>query len=171
MTRCLAIRGCSGGLKVMVTGERMSVTWRLDRRGQAIRKVITTVVDLDEEGVELQSLKESIKTTAPGGQHAFHVFGVVAELERSSMHDRTRASLEAARQHRAPVARPSSTDEKPVPVRMIIGRCSLRSVLDRLPRRSTGAGSGERSLAGAPGRPGPAWRVFRGRSWRRGRCR
>ncbi|WP_026280497.1 recombinase family protein [Thioalkalivibrio sp. ALE28] len=82
------------------------VVWRLDRLARSMRQLITTVEDLEERGVEFQSLTESIDTTTPGGKLVFHVFGAVAEFERSIMQERTRAGLDAARQRGRTGGRP-----------------------------------------------------------------
>lgn len=73
------------------------VVWRLDRLARSLRQLIGTVEDLRQRGVEFQSLTESIDTTTPGGTLVFHVFGAVAEFERSIIQERTRAGLAAAR--------------------------------------------------------------------------
>ena len=89
------------------------VVWRLDRLARSMRQLITTVDDLEERGIEFQSLTESIDTTTPGGKLVFHVFGAVAEFERSIMQERTRAGLDAARQRGRTGGRPPAlTDEQ-----------------------------------------------------------
>jgi DNA invertase Pin-like site-specific DNA recombinase len=44
-----------------------------------------------------RSLTEAIDTTTPGGRLVFHIFASLAEFERSIIHERTRAGLEAAK--------------------------------------------------------------------------
>ncbi|WP_018948374.1 recombinase family protein [Thioalkalivibrio sp. ALMg11] len=88
------------------------VVWRLDRLARSMRQLITTVGDLEERGIEFQSLTESIDTTTPGGKLVFHVFGAVAEFERSIMQERTRAGLDAARQRGRTGGRPPALSEE-----------------------------------------------------------
>ena len=48
-------------------------------------------------GVGLKSLQERVDTTSNGGQLIFHLFGALAEFERSLIRERSRAGLTAAR--------------------------------------------------------------------------
>lgn len=73
------------------------VVWRLDRLGRSLKHLIRVVSDLDERGVGFRSLQESIDTTSSGGKLIFHVFGALAEFERSLIQERTQAGLAAAR--------------------------------------------------------------------------
>jgi len=73
------------------------VVWRLDRLGRSLRNLIDVVADLDARGVGLRSLQENIDTTTSGGKLVFHVFGAIAEFERSLIIEQTQAGLRAAR--------------------------------------------------------------------------
>jgi DNA invertase Pin-like site-specific DNA recombinase len=73
------------------------VVWRLDRLGRSLPHLIETVTDLERRGVGFKSLTESIDTTTSGGKLIFHIFGALAEFERSLIKERTIAGLEAAR--------------------------------------------------------------------------
>ena len=73
------------------------VIWRLDRLGRSLRHLIDLVGDLEQRGVALRSMRESIDTATPGGRLIFHVFGALAEFERGLIRERTNAGLEAAR--------------------------------------------------------------------------
>ena len=42
-------------------------------------------------------MTESIDTTTSGGKRIFHIFGALAEFERTLIHERTRVGLTAAR--------------------------------------------------------------------------
>ena len=77
------------------------VVWRLDRLGRSLRDLIDWVRYLEEEGVALQSLHEAIDTSTPTGKLTFHIFGALAEFERSLIQERTQAR---ALRRRAPVA-------------------------------------------------------------------
>ncbi len=46
---------------------------------------------------ELRSLTENIDTTTPGGKLIFHIFGSLAEFERTLIVERTQAGMAAAR--------------------------------------------------------------------------
>ncbi len=72
------------------------VVWRLDRLARSLAQLIETVDALAQRGVGFRSLTEAIDTTSPGGRLVFHIFGAMAEFERSLIRERTRAGLEAA---------------------------------------------------------------------------
>jgi DNA invertase Pin-like site-specific DNA recombinase len=55
------------------------------------------VADLEERGVGLKSLTESIDTSSSGGRLIFSIFGAIGEFERNLIRERTLAGLEAAR--------------------------------------------------------------------------
>ena len=73
------------------------VVWRLDRLGRSLRDLIDWVAYLDGKEVGLRSLHEAIDTTSPTGKLTFHIFGALAEFERTLIRDRTQAGLQAAR--------------------------------------------------------------------------
>lgn len=52
---------------------------------------------LEERSVGFKSLQEGIDTTTSGGKLVFHIFGALAEFERSLTKERTHAGLKAAR--------------------------------------------------------------------------
>ena len=89
------------------------VVWRLDRLGRSLRHLIDLANLLDEQGVALVSLRESLDTSTPGGRLIFHVFGALAEFERDLIRERTTAGLAAARARGRVGGRPTVwTDEK-----------------------------------------------------------
>ena len=55
------------------------------------------MADLEQRGVALRSLTESIDTSTPAGRLIFHTFGALSEFERDLIRERTRAGLDAAR--------------------------------------------------------------------------
>ena len=83
-------------LRYLRAGDVLCV-WRLDRLGRSLGHLIEIVEDLQQRDVDFRSLTEGFDTTSPGGRLVFHVFGAVAEFERSLIQERTRAGLEAAR--------------------------------------------------------------------------
>jgi DNA invertase Pin-like site-specific DNA recombinase len=71
--------------------------WKLDRLARSLGQLIDTVDSLKERGIGFRSLTEQIDTTTPAGKLTFHIFGAMAEFERSIIRERTRAGLDAAR--------------------------------------------------------------------------
>lgn len=78
------------------TGDTL-VVWRLDRLARSLKQLIETVEMLEAKGIGFRSLSENIDTTTSGGRLIFHIFGALAEFERSIIRDRTVAGLDAAR--------------------------------------------------------------------------
>ena len=87
-----ALRRC---LKALRAGDTL-VVWKLDRLGRSLRDLIAMMDDLRERGVRFQSLTESIDTQTPTGRAMWQMIGVLAELERSLIAERTRAGVQAA---------------------------------------------------------------------------
>lgn len=83
-------------LKTLRAGDTL-IVWKLDRLGRSLRDLITMLDGLRERGVLFQSLTELIDTTTPTGRALWQMIGVLAELERSLIIERTRAGMQAAR--------------------------------------------------------------------------
>lgn len=73
------------------------VVWSLSRLGRGLRQLLETIEHLEQAGIGFKSLKEDIDTTTPSGRLIFHVFGALAEFERSHLRERTLEGLAAAR--------------------------------------------------------------------------
>lgn len=84
------------------------VVWKLDRLARSIKQLIETVDDMETIGIGFRSLTEAIDTTTPSGKLVFHIFGALAEFERSIIRERTRAGLDAAASRGRKGGRPSA---------------------------------------------------------------
>jgi DNA invertase Pin-like site-specific DNA recombinase len=73
------------------------IVWKLDRLARSMKQLIETVESLRLRGIGFRSLTEALDTTTPQGRLVFHMFGALAELERSLIRERTQAGLAAAR--------------------------------------------------------------------------
>lgn len=83
-------------LELLRAGDTL-VVWRLDRLGRSLSHLISVTTELESRGVGFRSLQEGIDTTTSGGKLVFHIFGALAEFERSLTQERTQAGLKAAR--------------------------------------------------------------------------
>ena len=83
-------------LKKVTHGDTLAV-WKLDRLGRSLRDLITMLDDLKQRGVKFRSLTEAIDTDTPTGRAMWQMIGVLAELERSLISERTRAGAAAAK--------------------------------------------------------------------------
>ena len=88
------------------------VVWKLDRLARSLTQLIETVEGLAEREIGFRSLTEAIDTTTPGGRLVFHVFGALAEFERSIIRERTKAGLDAARARGRKGGRPPALSPK-----------------------------------------------------------
>ena len=84
------------------------VVWRLDRLGRSLKDLISWSGYLEDQGIGLVSLQESIDTTSSTGKLVFHMFGALAEFERNLIRERTMAGLQAARARGKKGGRPKS---------------------------------------------------------------
>src|ERR1700675_3819746 len=89
-------KGLDEALKYVREGDTL-VVWRLDRLGRSLKHLIETVTALQSTGVAFQSITENINTSSATGQLVFHIFGALAEFERSLIRERTIAGVSAAR--------------------------------------------------------------------------
>ena len=83
-------------LKKLEHGDTL-IVWKLDRQGRSLRDLITMLDDLKHRGVKFRSLTEAIDTETPTGRAMWQMIGVLAELERSLISERTRAGVKAAK--------------------------------------------------------------------------
>ena len=72
------------------------VVWKLDRLARSIKQLIQTVDELKARDIGFCSLTEAIDTTTAAGELFFHIFGALAQFERSLIRERTKAGLTAA---------------------------------------------------------------------------
>jgi DNA invertase Pin-like site-specific DNA recombinase len=83
-------------LKKLESGDTL-IVWKLDRLGRSLRDLITMLDDLKTRGVRFRSLTEAIDTETPTGRAMWQMIGVLAELERCLISERTRAGVKAAK--------------------------------------------------------------------------
>jgi len=98
-------------LDYMRAGDSL-VVWKLDRLARSMKQLIETVEMLEGQGIGFRSLTEAIDTTTAGGKLVFHIFGALAEFERSIIRERTRAGLDAAKARGRRGGRPPKLTEK-----------------------------------------------------------
>jgi DNA invertase Pin-like site-specific DNA recombinase len=73
------------------------IVWKLDRLARSMKQFIETVKTLRVRGIGFRSLTEALDTTTAQGRLVFHMFGALAEFERSLIRERSQAGLAAAR--------------------------------------------------------------------------
>jgi DNA invertase Pin-like site-specific DNA recombinase len=85
-------------LKALAAGDTL-IVWKLDRLGRlgrSLRDLIGLLDELKAQEVAFQSLTEAIDTATPTGRAMWQMVGILAELERSLIKERTKAGRAAA---------------------------------------------------------------------------
>lgn len=86
------------------------VVWKLDRLGRSLPHLLTIVTGLKARDIAFRSLTEQMDTATPQGEFLFHVFGALAQFERSLIQERVQAGLAAARRRGRRGGRPIAID-------------------------------------------------------------
>jgi DNA invertase Pin-like site-specific DNA recombinase len=68
----------------------------LDRLARSMKQLIETIEKLRVRGIGFRSLTETLDTTTAQGRLVFHMFGALAEFERSLIRERTQTGLATA---------------------------------------------------------------------------
>ncbi|MDS4039702.1 MAG: recombinase family protein [Candidatus Competibacter sp.] len=72
------------------------MVWKLDQLGRSLRDLIGLLDDLKVRGVAFRSLTEAIDTATSTSHAMWQMVGILAELERSLIQERTKAGRAAA---------------------------------------------------------------------------
>ena len=88
------------------------VVWKLDRLGRSLAHLLQIITLLRERKVGFKSLTEHMDTTTPHGELLFHLFGALAQYERSLAQERIMAGLEAAKKRGRKGGRPRAIDDE-----------------------------------------------------------
>ena len=89
-------KGLAEALATLSQGDTL-VVWKLDRLGRNAAHLLTLTQQFRKAGIELQSIKDGVDTSTPGGKLFCGMLAVFAEFERDTIRQRTLAGLEAAR--------------------------------------------------------------------------
>jgi DNA invertase Pin-like site-specific DNA recombinase len=118
-------------LKAMNNGDQL-VVWKLDRLGRSLPHLIEVINTLEVESKSFQSLTENIDTTSPTGKLIFHIFGSLAEFERSLIRQRVMAGLEAAKKKGTKFGRPEalSSKDREMAITMFNGGASKKDIAE-----------------------------------------
>lgn len=84
-------------LKALKAGDVL-IVWKLDRLGRSLHDLIVLLDGLKTRGVAFRSVTESIDTATPTGRAMWQMVGILAELEKSLIQERTKAGRAAAQE-------------------------------------------------------------------------
>ncbi len=103
----------------------------LDRLGRNLRHLVTLLDELQHLRVGLVSLREALDLTSPIGRAMFALVGVLAEVERAWIIERTHAGLRRARAQGKRLGRPLIVDSGALQ-RLLAAGLSYRTAAKRL---------------------------------------
>jgi DNA invertase Pin-like site-specific DNA recombinase len=73
------------------------MVWKLDRLARSLKELINLVEIFRVKKVNFTSIKDSIDTSTVQGRILLNIFGSLAEFERDTIRERTKAGLSAAK--------------------------------------------------------------------------
>ena len=82
------------------------VVFRLSRLARSLRALVTLSAELEELGVDLVSLNESIDTTTPQGRLLFGIMASLAQFESDLIADNVKAGMARAKAQGRRISRP-----------------------------------------------------------------
>lgn len=104
--------GLDEALEYLKEGDTL-VVWKLDRLGRSLAHLINIITSLKQRNISFISLTEGMDTNTASGELFFHIFGALAQFERSLIQERVNAGLDAAKKRGKKGGRPRSiSDEK-----------------------------------------------------------
>lgn len=107
--------GLNAALKFLKDGDTL-VVWKLDRLGRSLAHLISIITSLKEKNIAFVSLTEGMDTTTASGELFFHIFGALAQFERSLIRQRVKAGLESAKLRGKSGGRPKAIDDEKLKV-------------------------------------------------------
>lgn len=99
--------GLAAVLDIMQPGDVL-VTWRFDRLGRDAWHLLSIVRDLETRGCTYRSLTEGLDSGTPFGRFGLQILAAVAEMERTTIRERQRAGIAAARRAGRTGGRPNA---------------------------------------------------------------
>ena len=73
------------------------VVWKLDRLGRTVKGLLDLVNQLHQKEIHFKSITDNVDTSTPAGRFFFHVMASLAQIERESMTEKTKAGLADAK--------------------------------------------------------------------------
>lgn len=95
-------------MKYALGPNREFVVWKLDRLGRTLEGILEVLKKFEQHDVAFFSLTERVDVTTPMGRAMLQMMGVVAELERNLIVERTKAGIERAKARGEKPGRPIS---------------------------------------------------------------
>ena len=103
--------GLNKALEFLQSGDTL-VVWKLDRLGRSLAHLIKIINGLKERNIAFVSITEGMDTSTPSGELFFHIFGALAQFERTLIQQRVKAGLESAKNRGRIGGRPRAIDDE-----------------------------------------------------------
>jgi DNA invertase Pin-like site-specific DNA recombinase len=103
--------GLDKAIEFLKDGDTL-VVWKLDRLGRSLAHLIDVITNLKNRNVSFVSITEGMDTTTASGELFFHIFGALAQFERSLIQERVKAGLESAKLRGIRGGRPRAIDDE-----------------------------------------------------------
>lgn len=151
--------GLTEALAFMRPGDTL-VIWKLSRLGRSMKQLIETVQAMQDRGVVLKSLNESIDTRTPTGKLLFHIVAAFAPFEREIIRERVKAGISQAKARGKVMGRSrtvakqveeiyalyqAGVSQAKIARRLAVGRTSVRRLLAPVRTKASGQASGQAS--------------------------
>ena len=105
--------GLDKAIEFLKDGDTL-VVWKLDRLGRSLAHLISIITSLKNRNISFISITEGMDTTTASGELFFHIFGALAQFERSLIQERVKAGLESAKQRGISGGRPRAIDDEKI---------------------------------------------------------
>jgi len=99
--------------QVLQTGDTLCV-WKVDRLGRSLKGIIDSIHDLGQNGIHFVSLTENFSTETATGRAMMQMIGVMAQLERELIRERTIEGLIAAKARGQKLGRPFALNDNQI---------------------------------------------------------
>ncbi|WP_310589279.1 recombinase family protein [Fibrivirga algicola] len=98
---------------------------RFTRLGRSRDYLITLMRDFVQQGIRFQALDLGVDSSTPAGKLVLDIFAALAEYDRESINERTRAGRELAKEKGTHMGRPAGID----PVKLLKVRRAMQAGL------------------------------------------
>lgn len=103
--------GLEEALNYLKEGDTL-VVWKLDRLGRSLAHLIKIISSLKQRDISFISITEGMDTTTASGELFFHIFGALAQFERSLIQERVKSGLQSAKKRGKVGGRPRAIDDE-----------------------------------------------------------
>lgn len=99
--------------QILQAGDTLCV-WKVDRLGRSLKGIIDSIHDLGQCGIHFVSLTENFSTETATGRAMMQMIGVMAQLERELIRERTIEGLQAAKARGQKLGRPFALNDNQI---------------------------------------------------------